>query len=58
MKILKSFKLFNMISESINVKCSNCGYIFDYLSISESGMCYVKCPECESPVTQKNISDD
>ena len=34
------------------VKCSNCDYEFDYLSISEAGMGYVLCPKCGKTVTQ------
>ena len=39
-------------------KCSKCDYEFDYLSIKESGMGYVKCPKCEEPVTQKDIIEE
>ena len=37
------------------VKCPNCEKIFDFLSIKESGMGWVKCPECSEPVTQKDL---
>jgi len=37
------------------VKCANCGYEFDYLSIAESGMGWVKCPKCEEAVTQEDL---
>lgn len=40
-------------SKSDNVICQSCSKEFDYLSIKESGMGYVKCPECESVVTQQ-----
>jgi|AntRauTorckE6833_2_1112554.scaffolds.fasta_scaffold106984_2 DNA-directed RNA polymerase subunit RPC12/RpoP len=35
--------------------CPNCKNEFDYTSIPESGMGYVKCPKCDKPVTQKDI---
>jgi len=37
------------------VKCPKCGYVFDYLSVPESGMGYILCPKCKEPITQKNI---
>lgn len=36
-------------------QCSKCEYKFDYLSIPESGMGWVKCPECGETVTQKDL---
>ena len=36
------------------VLCKSCGKIFDYNSVPESGMGYVKCPKCSQTVTQKN----
>jgi len=38
-------------------KCEHCGNKFDYLSIPESGMGYVKCPKCKKSVTQKSINE-
>jgi len=35
-------------------KCKGCGNEFEYLSIPESGMGYVKCPECGEIVTQED----
>lgn len=40
------------------VKCKNCGYEFEYESVSESGMGYVKCPECSEPVTQNDKTEN
>jgi len=34
------------------VQCKECKEIFDYLSITEAGMGYVKCPKCEAVVLQ------
>ena len=39
------------------VTCEACKHEFDYLSVSESGMGYVECPECKTPVTQKMKSE-
>jgi predicted Zn-ribbon and HTH transcriptional regulator len=36
-------------------KCKKCGYEFDYLSIPEAGMGWVKCPQCEEAVTQDDV---
>jgi predicted Zn-ribbon and HTH transcriptional regulator len=36
-------------------KCKKCGYEFDYLSVQEAGMGYVKCPKCEEAVTQEDL---
>ncbi len=38
------------------VKCKN-GHEFNYNSIEESGMVYVKCPKCQEPVCQFTESD-
>ena len=43
------------LNENTIAKCNNCKHQFDYLSVQESGMGYVKCPKCNKPVTQKNI---
>jgi hypothetical protein len=40
---------------SDKAKCSNCELIFEYTRVKESGMGWVKCPLCTSPVTQKDI---
>jgi len=40
-----------------NVVCESCGHKFNYMSIQESGMGYVFCPECNSPVTQSMKSE-
>ena len=50
------FMLANL--ENDLVKCGNCGYEFDYLSISESGMGWVKCPKCEEAVTQESAKEN
>ena len=42
-------------SKPLMAKCANCGHEFDYLSVSESGMGYVKCPKCEKSVTQIDL---
>lgn len=39
----------------IIVKCPKCSNKFDYLSVSEAGMGYVKCPKCQEAVTQKDM---
>lgn len=39
--------------EKVMVKCPNCEYIFDLLSIPEAGMAYTKCPKCQNVVIQK-----
>jgi len=36
-------------------KCKKCGHEFDYLSVQEAGMGYVKCPKCEEAVTQDDL---
>jgi predicted Zn-ribbon and HTH transcriptional regulator len=36
-------------------KCKKCGHEFDYLSVQEAGMGYVKCPKCEEAVTQEDL---
>jgi len=41
-------------SEDI-VKCKKCGHEFNYLSVQEAGMGYVKCPKCQESVTQEDI---
>jgi len=38
--------------------CPHCKYDFDYLSIKESGMGYVKCPNCDGIVTQENVKSE
>ena len=43
--------------EPHNVTCKN-GHIFDYNSISESGMGYVLCPECKVACTQAGEPND
>ncbi len=35
--------------------CSSCGEEFDYLAQPEAGMGWVKCPNCEEAVTQKDL---
>lgn len=39
------------------VICQECSFSFNYLLIPESGMGYVKCPECDSIVTQEMKSE-
>jgi transcription initiation factor IIE alpha subunit len=47
------------LNENLNLAtCTNCGTKFNYLSVTESGMGYVKCPECNKPVTQKDINNE
>jgi predicted Zn-ribbon and HTH transcriptional regulator len=41
--------------ENLIAKCKKCGHEFDYLSIPEAGMGYVKCPKCEESVTQEDL---
>jgi predicted Zn-ribbon and HTH transcriptional regulator len=36
-------------------KCKKCGHEFDYLSVQEAGMGWVKCPKCEEAVTQEDL---
>jgi hypothetical protein len=36
-------------------KCKKCEHEFDYLSVQEAGMGYVKCPKCEEAVTQEDL---
>lgn len=36
-------------------KCSKCGHKFDYLSVQEAGMGWVKCPKCKEAVTQEDL---
>jgi HK97 family phage portal protein len=40
------------VKEIKNVTCPKCGFEFDYNSVDESGMGYVKCPECGTNVPQ------
>lgn len=40
------------------VTCGNCNKTFDYNSMLESGMGYVKCPNCKEPVTMKSKEPD
>ena len=42
-------------SEKLLVKCSKCGTEFDYLSVKEAGMGWIKCPNCEEAVTQEDL---
>ena len=51
MKYIKAYEQLN------NAQCSNCGYIFNYLDIPETGMGYVLCPKCTKPVTQKDLKE-
>jgi len=43
------------LEEKYIAKCKKCEYEFDYLSVPESGMGWVKCPKCEEAVTQDNL---
>jgi len=43
------------VEEKQIAKCKKCGHEFDYLSVQEAGMGYVKCPKCEEAVTQKDL---
>lgn len=45
--------LINEKIDSDTVICQECEYKFNYLSVNESGMGYVKCPECKATVTQQ-----
>jgi len=46
------------LKENNNIAiCPNCDNKFDYLSVKESGMKYVKCPKCDNVVTQKNYKN-
>jgi len=38
--------------EQDNVKCQFCNFEFDYLTVPESGMGYVKCPKCGASIDQ------
>lgn len=40
------------------VTCPSCSFKFNWLSVPESGMGYVKCPKCGKPVTQNDAYDD
>jgi len=54
--MITNFEIFeNQKNDKQIVKCPVCNYEFDYLSIPESGMGYIKCPKCNTPLTQKNI---
>jgi hypothetical protein len=47
------------LKENIDsVVCSGCETIFNYNDIPESGMGYVRCPNCNEPVTQGDLSTD
>lgn len=52
----------NELTPTLDVKCMatcpGCSQKFDYNSIPESGMGYVKCPHCNEVVTQSDIKDD
>ena len=41
-------------SDAYMVECPKCNKIFDYLSVNESGMGYIKCPNCNTNITQNN----
>jgi hypothetical protein len=43
-------------SKSDEVKCPSCGNKYNYLSIPESGMGYIKCPNCKTVITQNQKS--
>jgi DNA-directed RNA polymerase subunit RPC12/RpoP len=43
------------LEEKLIAKCKKCGHEFDYLSVQEAGMGYVKCPKCEEAVTQDDL---
>jgi len=45
------------LEEKQIAKCKKCGYEFDYLSVPEAGMGYIKCPKCEEVVTQEDLID-
>jgi len=45
------------LEEKLIAKCKKCGHEFDYLSVQEAGMGYVKCPKCEEAVTQEDLID-
>jgi hypothetical protein len=57
MKDNKSTKKFEQFNNDI-AKCKNCDFEFDYTKTPESGMVYVKCPNCDKPVTQKDIKNE
>jgi hypothetical protein len=48
----KKFK--NASEEKLIAKCKKCGNEFEYLSVQEAGMGWVKCPKCEEAVTQED----
>lgn len=43
------------LEEEYIAKCKKCGHEFDYSSVQEAGMGYVKCPKCEEAVTQEDL---
>lgn len=45
----------NMQEAKEIAKCKKCGYEFDYLSVQEAGMGWVKCPQCKEAVTQEDL---
>jgi cation transport regulator ChaB/predicted Zn-ribbon and HTH transcriptional regulator len=49
----KNYK--NANEEKLIAKCKKCGHEFEYLSVQEAGMGYVKCPKCEEAVTQEDL---
>jgi len=43
-----------IVEKNLNlVTCKNCGKEFDYVSIPESGMGYVRCPSCNMTIDQE-----
>ena len=54
---MKIKKINDFMSENLEVpvRCKSCKYKFNWLDIPESGMGYVKCPECEKPVMQDDV---
>lgn len=52
---MRYIKLFEEVKD--NTKCPKCGNTFNYLSVPESGMGYIKCPTCEYPITQDTIQE-
>ena len=43
----------NFLKKADFTVCPNCAEQFDYLSIPESGMGYIECPNCKSVIDQE-----
>ena len=54
MNIIHKF-LNRSATDKSEAECLNCKHRFNYDSVPEAGMGYVKCPKCEKPVYQGNI---